>query len=43
VTYFTRFDHLENVEVLNLIKQETSQIVGQNKKRQSRTSDGHNT
>jgi len=43
VAYFKRLDRLEKVEVVNLIKQETSQIVGKSKKRQSPTSGGHNT
>jgi len=43
VAYFTHLDRLKKVEVVNLIKQETSQIVDKSKKRQSPTSGGHNT
>jgi hypothetical protein len=43
MAYFTRLDRLENVEVVNLIKQETSQIVGKSKKRHSPTSGRRNT
>lgn len=43
MAYLTRLDCLEKVEVVNLIKQETSQIVGKTKKRKSPTSGGHST
>lgn len=37
MAYVTRFDRLEKVEIVNLNKQEISQIVDKSKKHQSPT------